>query len=198
MKHLDGLYQRSAPSLSQQTTRLAEIFILQIGAQDVTVNIEFLLLALFIIPFISMKTIFSGSDEEGGVLAIDPVTDTVVLIQYDNDLPEDLRECQVSIVPFVDWSSVKVKDESDSTKSTLKSLAQTQSESSHGLTPEQISIRRDAIKSHLSKYGLAAEEDGENLLIGDTLIIQPPYTDQSCDATNEIILERVRKILSTL
>ena len=106
----------------------------------------------------------------------------------------------MTIVPYVDWSSLTVLDDSDEVNYFLKHITEDQSlnSSSHGLDEETLKKRRDIISQQLSKYGLKTEEEGDNLLIGDALIIQPPYTQQFCDGTNEIILERVRKLLQTI
>ena len=106
----------------------------------------------------------------------------------------------MTIVPYVDWSSLTVLDDSDEVKYFLKHITEDQSlnSNSHGLDEETLKKRRDIISQQLSKYGLKTEEEGDNLLIGDALIIQPPYTQQFCDGTNEIILERVRKLLQTI
>ena len=53
----------------------------------------------------------------------------------------------------------------------------------------------------LSFYWTLREEvvaEGDNLIISGTVIIQPPYTHQACDAPNEIILARIRNILKSI
>ena len=123
-------------------------------------------------------------------------------VDEETDLKQhrDLDSFSVTIVPYVDWSSLTVLDDSDEVNYFLKHITEDQSlnSSSHGLDEETLKKRRDIISQQLSKYGLKTEEEGDNLLIGDTLIIQPPYTQQFCDGTNEIILERVRKLLQTI
>ena len=51
------------------------------------------------------------------------------------------------------------------------------------------------VREYLSKFGVISNLEGENIVIGDTVIIQPPYSPESCDATNEIILARIKNIL---
>ena len=123
-------------------------------------------------------------------------------VDEETDLKQhrDLDSFSVTIVPYVDWSSLTVLDDSDEVNYFLKHITEDQSlnSSSHGLDEETLKKRRDIISQQLSKYGLKTEEEGDNLLIGDALIIQPPYTQQYCDGTNEIILERVRKLLQTI
>ena len=123
-------------------------------------------------------------------------------VDEETDLKQhrDLDSFSVTIVPYVDWSSLTVLDDSDEVNYFLKHITEDQSlnSSSHGLDEETLKKRRDIISQQLSKYGLKTEEEGDNLLIGDALIIQPPYTQQFCDGTNEIILERVRKLLQTI
>ena len=123
-------------------------------------------------------------------------------VDEETDLKQhrDLDSFSVTIVPYVDWSSLTVLDDSDEVNYFLKHITEDQSlnSSSHGLDEETLKKRRDIISQQLSKCGLKTEEEGDNLLIGDALIIQPPYTQQFCDGTNEIILERVRNLLQTI
>ena len=133
-------------------------------------------------------------------MAIDPVSDTAVIINIENQdaSKSDLSDIPVTLVPFVDWNSLTVLDESDEMKERAKKFIKQHSFQSHNLSPEEVIAKREAVVEHLSKYGLKPEVDGDNVVIGDTVIIQPPYTDEFCDATNEIILGRVKSILQNI
>ena len=133
-------------------------------------------------------------------MAIDPVSDTAVIINIDNQdaSNNDLSNVPVTLVPFVDWNSLTVLDESDEMKERVRKFIKQHSFKSHNLPSEEIVARRETVVGHLSKYGLKPEVDGENVVIGDTVIIQPPYTEDFCDATNEIILGRVKSILQSI
>jgi len=140
-----------------------------------------------------------GSLETGGLLAIDPVSDSAIIANDgDDDELNSIKEAKIVIVPFVDWTTLKVINDSEKTKTKYRKLIQeTQwsKESQDNFSAEELSSRRDKVKDHLSKFGVVSKLEGENIVIGDTVIIQPPYSPDCCDATNEIILARIKNIL---
>ena len=154
----------------------------------------------FLIRINRIECIFRGDKESGGLVAIDPVSDTAVIINIDSQdaSKNDLSDVPVTLVPFVDWKSLTVLDESDEMKEAVRKHIKEHSFRSHNLSSKEVIARREAVVEHLSKYGLKPAVDGDNVVIGDTVIIQPPYTEEFCDATNEIILGRVKSILQSI
>ena len=156
----------------------------------------------FLINFLinEIKCNFRGSKESGGLVAIDPVSDTAVIVNIDDQdaSKNDISDVPVTLVPFVDWKTLTVLDESDEVKDRVKKFIKKNSFKQHNLSSEEIIARREGVVEHLSKYGLKPELDGDNIVIGDTVIIQPPFTEDFCDATNEIILGRVKSILQNI
>ena len=143
---------------------------------------------------------FRGTLESGGLIAVDPVTDTAVLGNIGDDVSNcpDLANVEVTLVPFVDWSTLTVIDNSDTVKSLVSNLVKQLSSTPNSLNAEEMETRREMVVQHLCAHALQPERDGDNLVIADTVIISPPYTHHSCDATNEIILARVKTILQKL
>ena len=133
-------------------------------------------------------------------MAIDPVSDTAVIVNIDDQdaSKNDISDIPVTLVPFVDWKTLTILDESDEVKNRVKNFIKKNSLKQHHLSSEEIIARREGVVEHLSKYGLKPELDGDNIVIGDTVIIQPPFTEDFCDATNEIILGRVKSILQNI
>ena len=137
---------------------------------------------------------------EGGLLAVDPVTDTAVLVglgdkQLDKE-PDSLDSHDVTLVPFVSWNSLEILDSSEVVKTYLAALEKCEEDRKTNICAEEASEAREKATELLTKHGLNPIWQGEDLVIADTVIVEPPYTAASCQATNEIILSRVRGILS--
>jgi len=141
-----------------------------------------------------------GVKSEGGLLAVDPVTDTAVLVglgdkQLDKE-PASLDSHDVTLVPFVSWNSLEILDSSEVVKTYLAALEKCEEDRKTNICAEEASEAREKATELLTKHGLNPIRQGEDLVIADTVIVEPPYTAASCQATNEIILSRVRGILS--
>ena len=130
------------------------------------------------------------------------VSDTAVLVDSDNVSVVDeskLENFQIVTVPFVNWDNVKIIESSPEFRTNIKQLSQTlRDNSSSEVLSEEVRERRSRVSQELSRHGLEVVTDGDNLLISGTVIIQPPYTQHTCDAPNEIILARIRNILKSI
>jgi len=88
-----------------------------------------------------------GSLETGGLLAIDPVSDSAIIANDgDDDELNSIKEAKIVIVPFVDWTTLKVINDSEKTKTKYRKLIQeTQwsKESQDNFSAEELSSRRD-------------------------------------------------------
>ena len=141
---------------------------------------------------------FRGTDVMGGLIAIDPVTDSAMLVTNINDEVNNISQASVTIVPFVDWTSLAVIDGSENIKSKLKQLVTEHTDKKHNLTPEQLKEKQQKIKMHLAQYGLETKIDGDNLIIADIVIVVPPFTAEECSGTNEIVLGKIKKLLQNI
>ena len=100
-----------------------------------------------------------GVTLEGALLAVDPVSDTAVLVKGEGKVLDDL---EVVVVPLVDWTSLQVLDSSPGTKNRVANLLlESQGPS---LTLEEKEMARKRCLAWLKKNGLPAEEDGEQVL----------------------------------
>ena len=137
----------------------------------------------------------------GGLLAVDPVTDTAVLAELESDQKQlELNHVRIVSVPFVNWDKVKTVESSPEYRQSLEGLIQELrggSGRSEAVSVEDVE-RRDRVREELSRHGLEVTSDGDNLVISGTVIIRPPYGQQHCDAPNEIILSRIRNILQSV
>ena len=110
-----------------------------------------------------------------------------------------LENLQIVTVPFVNWESVKIIESSPEFRTSIKQLSQTLREnSSSEAGSEAVRERKSKVSAELTRHGLEVVEEGDNLIISGTVVIQPPFTHQTCDAPNEIILARIRNILKSI
>ena len=110
-----------------------------------------------------------------------------------------LENLQIVTVPFVNWESVKIIESSPEFRTSIKQLSQTLREnSSSEAGSEAVRERKSKVSAELTRHGLEVVAEGDNLIISGTVVIQPPFTHQTCDAPNEIILARIRNILKSI
>ena len=127
-----------------------------------------------------------------------PVSDTAVLVDSDSDQGK-LENFKIVAVPFVNWDNVKIVESSPEFRKNIKHLSETlRTNSSSEVGSEEVRERRARVSQELNRHGLEVVTEGDNLIIAGTVIIQPPYTHQACDAPNEIILARIRNILKSI
>ena len=140
-----------------------------------------------------------GEVVSGALVAIDPVSDTAVLVNM-TEIPcsDNIDDSEMILVPFVDWDTLKVLDDSENTKNRIRNMFKDELGQMNNSNKDEILTRRNLVSKSLSSHGLSPSLDGDNLVIADTVIISPPYTDQTCDATNEIILARVKSLLKDI
>lgn len=149
------------------------------------------------------QRLFRGEIITGGLLAVDPVTDTAMLVELEADRGQlELDQLKIVSVPFVNWNKVKTVESSPEYRQSLQDLILKLGESSAGTVTGTGSVedseRREKVREELTRHGLTVTSDGDNLLISPTVIIRPPYTPHHCDAPNEIILARIRNILQSV
>ena len=138
-----------------------------------------------------------GAEHTGWVYTIDPVSETVVLVQFDNT-GENQTKLEMIIGHAV--QSIRVlNDDVEAHREELEKLFQT--EGMLSLTPEELQKKRQLVKSWLLKNRMPVEVSGSNgevLSISDALFIEPPYGPQNCRSTNEIILGRIQGLLKNM
>ena len=161
---------------------------------------------------------YRGETVTGELLAIDPsivdksvhvfhiiicfsVSDTAVIVDDTFSVvdPSKLENFKLVAVPFVDWDNVRIIESRPEFLTKIKLLAETlRDNSSSEVGSEEVRERRSRVSQELTRHGLEVVADGDNLVIAGTVIIKPPYTHQTCDAPNEIILARIRNILKSI
>ncbi|KAG7999771.1 Gem-associated protein 6 [Nibea albiflora] len=133
----------------------------------------------------------AGKDEEhrGWLLTVDPVSASLVLV--------DFREeggASVQVVMGHAVEEVEVLQEAD--EETAERL-QTSflPPRTHMMDPEEVRRRRGTVRKLLEKNRVPVEEEGEELKVAGVLIITAPYRPEDCCSSNQIILDRIQKLI---
>ncbi len=63
------------------------------------------------------------------------------------------------------------------------------------LDPEELGERRGVIRRWLEKNRIPVEEEGEVLRVAGVLTITAPYGPEDCCSNNQIILDRIQKLI---
>ena len=105
------------------------------------------------------------------------------------------------MVPHTEWRYLQVVDPSDVYRQSVRHLVPPAG-GGHGMDRAQLERRRADVGAWLVKNGLPVDdglEEEEDLVVaGGVVTVQPPYDAGSCLATNEIVLDRVSKLLTAL
>ena len=56
--------------------------------------------------------------------------------------------------------------------------------------------RKQIVKNYLLAHQLSVDEDDANLVVQDLVTIHAPYTSLDCKGTNQIVLDRIRNLIS--
>lgn len=132
----------------------------------------------------------NGKSEVGLVYTIDPLSQSLVLYQpKTGHMPEKLSIVfNHSVKDFV-----VLEEAQDEIIEVMNDLGRCENEQKY--TEEELLIKKINTKSWLERNRLPVTESGNRLKIADALEIFPPYTPESCQSNNEIILSRVQTIL---
>nr|XP_015829744.2 gem-associated protein 6 [Nothobranchius furzeri] len=133
-----------------------------------------------------------GKHEEhrGWLLTVDPVSASVVLVNFRED------GASVRVVMGHAVEDVEVLQESDpETAERLRLFLLPPTTSS--LDPEELSRRRMGVYRWLEKNRVPVEEDGDSLRVAGALTILAPYRPEDCCSSNQIILDRIQRLIQS-
>ncbi|XP_078675820.1 gem-associated protein 6-like [Branchiostoma floridae x Branchiostoma belcheri] len=137
-------------------------------------------------------TTVDGREHRGWVHTVDPVSESVVLVQFEED-----RQTTVEIVMGHAVKGITVVNEDmDSHREELDHMFITADDTN--FSKHDLRTRRDDLKQWLERNRLPVKvsgKEGELLSISDALVIEPPYSAESCRSTNEIILGRIQALI---
>lgn len=130
----------------------------------------------------------------GYVKTIDPVSESIILVLFANCKPEKLRVVMGHTVKSI----TVVEDSTPEQRRQIENLFVPHREH---LKPEELKARREKLLTWLQINRLPVKqnpENGDQLVIADSVTILPPYTCDDCQCTNEIVLGKVRGLISSI
>ncbi|KAK2817663.1 hypothetical protein Q5P01_025854 [Channa striata] len=132
-----------------------------------------------------------GRNEEvrGWLFTVDPVSASMVLV--------DFMESEGTLVQVVMGHAVEevqvLKEPDRKIADRLQSMFLPPRTSI--LDPEELSRRKGGIRSWLEKNWVPVEEEGDELKVAGVLTIRAPYGPEDCCSANEIILDRIQRLI---
>ncbi|OWF51809.1 gem-associated protein 6-like isoform X1 [Mizuhopecten yessoensis] len=135
-----------------------------------------------------------GSEWSGWVYTVDPVSESMVLFQF-----EEERTRMEIVMGHAIRNVTILNSETQTHKDKFDKLFRTREQES--FSEEEIERRRNVLKLWLVKNLLPVSTTGNNgeiLSISDALYIEPPYGPENCRSTNEIILGRIQGLIKNM
>lgn len=136
----------------------------------------------------------AGKDEErrGWLLTVDPVSASLVLVNFKED-----GGASVQVVMGHAVEEVEVLQEADE-ETTQRLQSSFLPAKTRRLDPEELRKRRAGVRSWLEKNRIPVEEEGDELRVAGVLTITPPYGPEDCCSSNQIILDRIQKLIQSV
>ena len=146
-------------------------------------------------------TLLEGEELQGWIYTIDPVSRTIVLAK---DSDEDDAEINVSNpepIVFVMSRAVKQLRLQKTTRQEPEWLSNFAAKRKNNFTKDELQKRKSSLVEWLNKNRvpiLNNSADEDVVKVAGSLVIEPPYDVDSCKGTNEIVLDRIRKLIRTM
>jgi hypothetical protein len=148
-----------------------------------------------------------GTTLEGGLVTIDPVSNTAVLLLLVSSPPTvtDLAGSELLLIPAVNWDKMRTLPTDAALRAHLENFAakirQDSSPSTHDNDISDIAGAQARLIENFTRHGLkavaGAQANDNKVIVQDCVTIRPPYRPEDCRATNEIVLERVQKLIKS-
>lgn len=139
--------------------------------------------------YCKVKVTSEGLEHIGWVYTIDPVSETIVIVQRPRKVlifpaaSAHLEKLDTNVTPEVrTWLDNLLGDETETVT----------------LSEEDLQVRQLVVQEWLKKNHLPVEIRGKSLAMGEVLFINPPYNSDQCFSTNQIVLDRIRSILKAM
>ncbi|RUS79330.1 hypothetical protein EGW08_012915 [Elysia chlorotica] len=134
---------------------------------------------------------------QGFVFTVDPVSESVVLLRSTQPNSNDFTGSSLTLLPGASIRNITVLSHSidPRVKSQFDSLFRPAP--SKALSEEDLDLRKLQLKQWLEKHRLPVtpSPDGQALIVAGALTVLPPFSEDSCLSTNEIILSRIRTLI---
>ncbi|XP_062244409.1 gem-associated protein 6 [Platichthys flesus] len=137
----------------------------------------------------------AGKDEErrGYLITVDPVTASLVLVDFRED-----GGTSVHVVMGHAVEEVEVLQDADEATIELLRASFLPPQRTCSLDSEELLRRRGGVRSWLEKNRVPVEEEGEELKVAGVLTIRAPYGPEDCSSSNQIILDRIQRLIQNL
>ena len=147
-------------------------------------------------------TLFEGEELQGWIYTIDPVSLTVVIaknIDKNDAETQDISDSRPIV--FVMSKAIKELRVLETTNTEPKWLQKFAVKEQQNFTNDELQKRRANLVDWLNKNRVPILDDSaesKNVTVVGGLVIEPPYDIDSCKGTNEIVLNRIRKLISAM
>uniref|UniRef100_A0A8C5QC12 Gem-associated protein 6 n=1 Tax=Leptobrachium leishanense TaxID=445787 RepID=A0A8C5QC12_9ANUR len=135
------------------------------------------------------------NEYRGWVLTVDPVSASIVLVNFQDD-----QKGMVQLVMGHAVLDVEIlKEADDATRNKLLHLFSPQ-ECSPSFSKEDLEAKKLNLKTWLEQNNIPVTEQGQlqrTLCVAGVLTIDPPYEPENCNSANEIILSRIQGLLQS-
>ncbi|XP_054479288.1 gem-associated protein 6 [Anoplopoma fimbria] len=133
----------------------------------------------------------AGKDEErrGWLLTVDPVSASLVLVNFREE-----GRASVQVVMGHAVQEVEILQEADE-ETTERLRTSFLPPETRSLDPEELRRRRGGVRRWLEKNRFPVEEEGDELKVAGVLTITAPYGPEDCCSSNQIILDRIQKLI---
>ena len=144
-----------------------------------------------------------GTTHKGWVYTVDPVSQSVVLVQFATPKGTDTAAPHPSQLEVIMGHAVvnitTVNEMTDIHKKELDGLFRPKLMDK--LSVEELGQRKEKVRSWLAMNRMpvtVSGDHGEVLNISDAVFIEPPYEAENCRSTNEIILGRIQGLIKNI
>lgn len=145
--------------------------------------------------------LFEGEELYGWVYTVDPVSHTIVIAKDRDVSDHEKLGCDSSLVVFVMRKAVRELRILETTRKEPEWLKNFAEKEKQDYTDEELQKRRASLIDWLNKNRVPIIDDSpesEVVKVLGGLVIEPPYDVDSCKGTNEIVLDRIRKLISSM
>lgn len=146
-------------------------------------------LAAMLNSTVSVTISDAGDVKQGRCIAIDPVTNSVILCREDVD--------EVTIINGINITDVTVLSRADNQQQRINPLLI--KKGSDVISDEELQQRKQETTDWLQKHRISVKElpDGRLEVLNGQVSIRPPYEFSDCYCSNEVILSKIRSVLQS-
>jgi gem associated protein 6 len=142
-----------------------------------------------------------GEKLQGWVYTIDPVSHTIVIAKDDDENDDERHASDTRSIVFVMSKAVKDLRILETTRKEPEWLKNFAVKEQQNFTDDELQKRKANLIEWLNKNRVPILDSSTETKVVEVLgglVIEPPYDVDSCKGTNEIVLERIRKLISSM